>query len=127
MMPLAPAAILDRADDGVVRLVPEAVVQEQRHVLRRRRLGRDGELHRFVDERGVHPDFFGPLVLPVEAFGEIGAARFATMPRCGYVGEIIGVLGCLRRLCASAGAISSAARMIGSARFNMTELLAKLQ
>ena len=88
------AAILHRTDDGVVRLLAEAAVEKQRHVLRALRLRGQGDLHRLVDERRVHADVVGLLVLPVEALGKVDRLR----PRLGRgagranVGESIAVL-----------------------------------
>ena len=69
-------AILDRADERVVRLFAEAAVEKQRHVFRPRSLGRNGELHRLLHEPRIHPDVFGSLVLPLEPLGEVDVGRF---------------------------------------------------
>ena len=79
-------AILDRTDEAAERLLAEAVVQEQRHVVRARRVRGDRQLHRLVDERRVHPDVFRLLVLPVEPLREVdagAATRCAVAAGCG--------------------------------------------
>ena len=58
----------------------------------------DGDLHRFVDQRRVHPDFFRLLVLPVEALGKVrGRRRRAGRARRWNVGDTNPVLRKSRR------------------------------
>ena len=122
-MPLAPAAILDRADDRLKNgSLPKLFVEEQRHVLRPRRVRGDRDLHRLVDQRRVHADFFGLLVLPVEALGKVRSPA----PRADGA-RALASSATRSRSCARAGAMTKAARTSGSARRSMAYLLAKLQ
>jgi len=46
-------------------------VEEQLHVFGPWRFASNRQLHRFVDQRRLHPDFRRLFVLPIEALGEI--------------------------------------------------------
>src|SRR5262252_7903090 len=73
------------------------------------------------------PTSSGFLCCQSKRSGKYAAVCCWMTPRSGYVDGIVGVPNRACRLCASAGAITRAARTIGSARFNISDLLAKLQ
>ena len=109
------AAVLDRPDHGVERLVAEAVLRGSAMSCVPGVSAATASFTASASAPVLMPTSSGLLVLPVEALGEVGGLLRGE-PRCADVGGIIGVPGCVRRLCASAGAITSAARTIGSAR-----------